>query len=98
SDWLNQDLTVTSAASVIAAAGSGLTTFTLSAGNSQNIQYLDTNGHVNLLFLNSANNWNNQDLTAIAVLGPILPTISSLSPISGVAGTTVTITGTNFGA
>lgn len=96
--WVNQDLTTSAGTSTTAAAGSGLTSFVPASGNLEDIQYVDSNGHINQLGLSSSNVWQNQDLTAIATnAGGALPGINSLSPTSGVVGTAVTINGNNFG-
>jgi hypothetical protein len=44
-NWVNQDLTSLSGASVTAVAGSALTSFGSSAGNPGHVQYLDSSGH-----------------------------------------------------
>jgi RHS repeat-associated protein len=64
-EYINEDLTTASGTSTLAATGSALTSFGLSAGNPGHIQYLDANGHINHLYWNGTS-WQNQDLTAVA--------------------------------
>jgi len=96
--WTNQDLTAASGASQTAAGNSGLTGFGNSGGYTTSVQYFDSTGHINQLSMCGSNTWQDLDLTAIVTGGGVAPTVSSLSSSSGAVGSTVTITGTNFGA
>ena len=62
-NWTSYDLTALAGAS-LAASGSHLASYYRSDINNENIDYLDSNGHVHRLVYNGSS-WSDQDLTAI---------------------------------
>ena len=61
--WTNQDLTAASGLNVLAATGSGLTSYFVAADSSSHVYYVGTDQHVHQLFFDGQG-WTNQDLTA----------------------------------